>query len=447
MSHDSTAVFRERVFAAGLGPHYEAFVAAGWSTLAELCFTTSAKPGQDEETFATDVLEKALGDRTHASQGKLRRLFYEAYLITSAGLKRSAEPSTSDVPRQVPTVERDDRRKALALRLPALTVDGKFRGELDVSDRLIDKAIDMNDKNALTYIGLEWCSKREFEFLGGVKNTVLAPTADSRGYVQMRMSNDDEKPISVATDMTFMNAFMRRGLALDMGDIFAWELHEKLRNKMLAALSESPPQGFKRVALEQVFSADRKFWTLMSQETDGKVKRNETGERPCDASFAEVFKSFDFYMTLAPRQGSSAASSREQPKVPNDAAPAATPRLTNAEKKTIKHQLKLEEAKNLRLKPQGAGQQQHQPPGGKGCKKGKNAAPGAFRMPPQLAGMCAKSSAATGMLRLCYGFNLGTCTACGPGKSCQKGLHGCMKPDPATGEACGGPHTCSSCTK
>ena len=199
MAHDSKAFFRQRVFAVGLGAHYDTFVSNGWSTLAELSFTTHAKPGQDEDIFRTEVLERGLGDHNHPDQGKLRRFFYEAYLHTSAGLKRSADPSTAELPRQVPNVERDDRRKALAARLPALTIDGKFKGEMDVSDRLIDKFIDMHEKNTLAYVGLEWCSKREFEILGGNKKSILAHTPDSKSYIHMRLCQDDEKRISVAT--------------------------------------------------------------------------------------------------------------------------------------------------------------------------------------------------------------------------------------------------------
>ena len=64
------------------------------------------------------------------------------------------------------------------------------------------------------------------------------------------------------------------------------------------------------VGLEQVLAADRKFWTLLAEATDGEVKRNEEGLRPVDVAFSRVFESHSFYMMLAPRQGSFSASSR-----------------------------------------------------------------------------------------------------------------------------------------
>ena len=447
MSHDSKAVFRAAVFNEGLGVHYDKFVALKWTTFAQLCFTTSVKPGQDEEVFCRDVLDKALGSRDHEDQGLLRRLFCEAYLRTSTGMKQDFEPGAADLPQKIPIEEIDERRKELAFRLEALTVDGKFKGEMDCSDSLIERCIHMRRRNCLALIGFEWSTKREFDILGGSRDPVLTPTADSKGFIQMRLQQAEERPCFISSDMHFQNAYIRRGLALDMADVLAWELHEKLRLKLQAQLALSPPTGYRRVTLEQVLSADRSFWVQLAQETDGKVKRDNSGERPCDAHFSTVFKSFDFYMTYAPRQGFDASSSSDRQSVPKTAAAAAPaaaepPRLSKKEKQAIKNKLKDEEISALKQKslsgPQGGG--------GKGAKSaGKGGKP--VRMPAELVGMCPKTSAATGLSRLCYGFNLGTCTAVGPGKTCTKGLHGCMKPDPATGEACGGPHPCTGCKK
>ena len=453
-AHDSQAVFRAEVFRQGLGQHYAKFVELKWTTFARLCFTTSVKPGQDEETFANDILVPALGARDHEDQGLLRRLFYEAYLSTSAGLKFSADPTAADLPRTVPKAELDDRRKSLASRLGALTEDGRFKGELDCADKLIERCLHIHSRDALAYVGPEWCNKREFDLLGGTKNPVLAPSADSRGYVQMKLAQEEETPLWVCSEVVLQNALTRRGLALDMADVLDWTNHEKLRRKLQAALAKAPQEGFRRVSLEQVISADRLFWVEMDNEVEGKVQRNEDDDRPCDVAFDKTLKSYDFYMALQPRQGTDASSSRGGQK----AAPAAQPgpavdppRLSKPDKKSFKKQLKKEELDKLRAKAQLHSKGGAQPPvqfstgkgGGKGQQKGAQSA----KMPPQLIGMCSKSSAATGMLRLCYGFNLGTCTAVGPGKPCMKGLHGCMKPDPATGEACGEPHPCSVCKK
>ena len=450
-AHDSKAAFRSEVFRQGLGHHFETFVSLKWTTFARLCFTTSVKPGQDEEIFARDVLVPALGSRDHEDQGLLRRLFYEAYLSTSAGLKFSADPTAADLPRSVPKAELDDRRRILAARLDALTENGKFKGELDCADKLIERCLHIHHRNALAYVGPEWCNKREFDLLGGTKNPVLAPSADSRGYVQMRLAQEEETPLWVCTEIVLQNALMRRGLALDMADILDWVKHEKLRRKLQAAMAKDPQEGFRRVTIEQVISADRLFWVDMDNTVEGKVQRNDDDERPCDLAFDETLKSYDFYMALQPKQGSDAASSRDGAKAPRAPQPSpAASQLSKGDKKTIKKQLKNEELAKLRAKaqlpPKGA-QKHQQASAGKGGQKGQQKGAPSAKMPPQLIGMCSKSSAATGMLRLCYGFNLGTCSAASPGKQCMKGLHGCMKPDPTTGEACGGAHPCSSCTK
>ena len=120
------------------------------------------------------------------------------------------------------------------------------------------------------------------------------------------------------------------------------------------------------------------------------------------------------------------------------------PRASRKEKEVIKQQTKVEKAKAVR--------EQLATPGGKGSQggkaKGKGQKPGgSIRLPPGLEGMATKTSAATGMRRLCFGFNLGTCQAASPGGDCAKGLHACMKPVGPNGDACGGNHTASSCTK
>ena len=457
-AHDSKAVFRKEVFRQGLGHHYDTFVSLRWDTFARLTFTTSVKPGQNEEIFARDVLVPALGSADHADQGLLRRLFYEAYLSTSAGLKFAADPTAADLPRAIPSAELSERRRILAERLEALTVGGKFTGELDCADKLLERCIHMHGRDALAYVGPEWCNKKEFDLLGGTKIGILAPSADSKGYVQMRLTQEEEQPLWVCSEIVLQNALMRRGLSLDMADVLDWIMHEKLRRKLQAALAKVPQSGYRRVTLEQVISADRLFWVEMAQITDGKVQRNDDDERPCDLAFDEVLKSFDFYMALQPKQGSESSGSAVGAKPARTPQPQPQPQqqppaLSKADKKTInKLKAKDEEIARLRAKAQVQSkghQQQHQPgkAAGKGGAKGQQKGASAGKMPTQLIGMCSKSSAATGMVRLCYGFNLGTCSAASPGNQCTKGLHGCMKPDPASGEACGGPHPCSSCNK
>ena len=75
MSLDSNASFLERVQELGLGAHVARFETAGWRSMADLAFSTSYAPGNDEATFISEVVGVGLGAPDHADKNRLRRLF------------------------------------------------------------------------------------------------------------------------------------------------------------------------------------------------------------------------------------------------------------------------------------------------------------------------------------------------------------------------------------
>ena len=109
---DSKSWFSDRVRKLGLGAHEERIKDAGWTTMSELAFDTSYTPGGNEEVFLKDVVTKALGSPDHADKKHVRRLFTEAYTLAAGDLGRLTSASGEDVARKVPTVERQERRKA-----------------------------------------------------------------------------------------------------------------------------------------------------------------------------------------------------------------------------------------------------------------------------------------------------------------------------------------------
>ena len=114
MALDSPASFNNRVAELGLDAHVARFITAGWLTLADLAFASSFVPGGDEAAFTTDIVTVGLGSATHADKAKLRRLFFEAYTLAAADLRRRMETNSDDLPRKIPGVEREERRKRVA---------------------------------------------------------------------------------------------------------------------------------------------------------------------------------------------------------------------------------------------------------------------------------------------------------------------------------------------
>ena len=183
MSLDSHASFLERVLEIGLGAHVARFEIAGWKSMADLAFSTSFAPGNDEAIFINEVVNVGLGAPDHADKNRLRRIFLEACAMASADLKRRVEASPDDAPRVVPNAERLERRKRVAARLAGLAINGQLAGELNVSDRLMDLCIEMHDRNQLHYVAPDLCTKKTVDILGGKRDRLWESVPNAAGML------------------------------------------------------------------------------------------------------------------------------------------------------------------------------------------------------------------------------------------------------------------------
>ena len=220
---------------------------------------------------------------------------------------------------------------------------------------------------------------------------------------------------------------------MEMADLLSFENHEILRKKFVAALTKRPMTGFQSVGFGQIFDADVEFWMSLADLTRDGIKRGGASIRPCDAAFKEALSSENFTQAMMPRQGST-PSRPSQPHAEHSAAAAAAPSVSKAKRKRDQ-----QAASNIAAAFAPPKKQQQQQ---KGKAKGDRSN---VKLPPGLMGMCARSSPQTGSKRMCFGFNLGTCSACAPGQDCAKGAHLCMKPS-ANGQACSKAHGAGSCT-
>ena len=411
MSLDSTAVFSERVASLRLTAHAERFEAAGWHSYADLAFSTPYVPGQgDDERFLKDVVEKGLGTRESGDLAALRRLFFEAYSLAVADLKRKVEQSSDDLPRRIPTAERQERRLVVERRLVGISLTG----ELDVSNRLLDAVIQLAEDNVLRYIPWEECTARALE-LNGVKKDP-AWTTDTAGHIKAIAV---AKPLVANADseLKLHFALKRRGLAFEMGDLMQFELHERLVEKMIAAYMRPAIDGHKKVDVAQIERADKEAFRLMAERTRGGIRRDGTSVRPLDTAILQVLDDPDFRVALQPLPGSS-----------RSAAPPGVKRSAENENDDGRRKRKTtgQRLREMKQKLQGTAADD----GKKGEGKGKT------RMPSALIG---KLSALPDGRRICFNFNLTNgCDAAPPGASCNRGAHVCCEP------GCGKPHSLQS---
>ena len=312
-----------------------------------------------------------------------------------------------------------------------------MKGELDISDALLERAIAMYDANAVSYVSLDMCTKKENALLGVKKDRRWEHIPNAYGKLELRLVDDDTR-LSVDTQFAFIFALQRRALALQMGDVMEFSLSEKLRAKLIEVLMKPAPTGFLPVGMNQVLEADFVFWTQMVEETTEGIKRKPNG-RPCDNAFNTVFTSCEFRMALMNRQAGGGRSQGGQ--ASSSHLPVmSTPVDTEAAKS--KKQKKREAAER---RATGTPPNPVRPVSPKPVVTRQMKAP-RIALPKPLVGMCATPAAATGAKSFCFAYNMNGCKEAAPGKSCGRGFHGCMKPLPY-GEACSGSHTSSACTR
>ena len=431
MALDSPASFEERVLEIGLGAHLAAFEAAKWKTFAHLAF--AVPQGVSEAVFAEKVLVPGLGNADHEDASVLRRLFYESFMMASADLRRRTDPVSDDAIRKMPAAERRERFKRTETRLIGL----KMVGQLEVSHRLIERCGELEASNAIKHIHLEHCTTRDDEVRGIEKDPTWSQYPDPEsGTMRLKLLRDDLRN-QVDSQFALNFSLQRRNIAMDMADVMSYENGELLRSEFIAAMMETPEDGYQPFSLENLMAADVTFWTLLARETRDGVRRQGRVERPCDKVFEKVLSSRKFQQAMTPRQVT--ASSRRAP-------PPQLAIENRGQLGKTKGQVKRENKAANKIKAAFASPPPQAAIKGKGAAKGKTkGATDKVKLPPGLMGMCARSSPQTGSKRMCFGFNLGSCSACAPGQECAKGAHLCMKPS-AGGQACSKTHAASSCT-
>ena len=192
--------------------------------------------------------------------------------------------------------------------------------------------------------------------------------------------------------------------------------------------------GFLPCSVAQILEADELIWQQLSKRARGGIRRRGGAATPLDLLVPVVMSSLDIQMALMPRQG--------------NAAPPKQLAITAGDNSTkliaaLQRQIEDVRASTVRNAFNGAAPSAPKPlkdkpgkPGldakGKLGKAAKASGGSSLKPPPALAGAAVRSSVATGSVRMCFAYNLGTCKSKG---DCAKGAHLCMKML-KSGEAC-----------
>jgi hypothetical protein len=229
----------------------------------------------------------------------------------------------------------------------------------------------------------------------------------------------------VSCEFRLDSALERRSLAMMMGDLLEWSEHEKLRQDLLRSMAAPVPFGYAKVTIWQARNADEKAFELLERFTSGEVQR-VCGIRPLDALIDVVLTNLEYAHTLNPLP-LGAVGVKRPAQVMDAAPPQRQLALLDGPPSNKSKKVKAAEKRAAAIErsqsqewdkgsAKGAGKGKDK--GGKGA--GRGAALPAALSHPGCSGRDANDRS------ICYGFNLGTCTATPPGGTCDKGRHICV---------------------
>ena len=396
---DSEAVFKQRALQMGLESGvFDLFVQKGYTTMARYAFSCNYSPGSSTDRPFIDMIKDVLGrDATALETSVLCRLFSESYANVAADIKTQTEQTEESATRKLAPAERAQRLKDQQARLSGLNI----RGNYEPGDTLVDRCCSCYEQDRLVYVEWSACISREFELSNNVKKDTSL-SFSNEGVLKLA-KQEKHQPAATSTEIQVRYCLVRRGLAMDQANILSYKFHDKWTEFLLDTRMSDPPQGFQQVTMKQLELADKKLFTLLAEATREGIKA-QVGGKPCDLAFDKCFESTEVRHLLQPRPMPSGNAAN-----PGGNKPPRSPPLEGAPSPK---------------KPRANGK-------GKGLGKTTEFQ----RIPHDLLRLGAVANTPKGH-RLCFSFNLKSCSSQTKQQKCEKGLHlccvkGCHKAHPA----------------
>lgn len=301
-----------------------------------------------------------------------------------------------------------------------------MRNELEPSNLLVDKYVEMEEVGELRYLRWEEYSRRNQEAKGVKKDEFWKE--DAEGRIKKVYKEPDEH-VTVGGDMLSAKyALQRRGLAMNIANLLTFEAHEKLVQFYFDEMSRESLPGFHKVGLEQIRRADREIFVRLGEETRGGfTKVVLTGdEMALDKILSSIMVEPRIQALLFPLQ----AASQKVVSAPGNSA--GDKRLAAENERLMNEVKRMKASAGKGANPKGA-------KGGKG-KGGKGKKEGYRRGTPMPKSLLGMSMFIAGEPP-CFNYNLPHgCKAKGV-ERCSAGVHKCMHP------GCGGDHSLEHCPK
>ncbi|CAE7763885.1 SLC24A2 [Symbiodinium sp. CCMP2592] len=281
---ESGPVFKSRCAQVGLASaDVEKLEKVGVNSLAKFAFMTSYTPGSGDDKDLIAAFESALGTPPSVGQkSSFRRLFHEAYAVTTSEMKMLVERTDESIPRKLSVPERSERFEVVSKRLVGLSI----KNRLEPADSLVDSFVSQYEQDKLQFVPWEKLVSKEQEASTGAKREPFF-SLDSTG--KLRSETKVEVRADTSTELLLQLALQRRGIAMEMANILDYHHHHMWVERLLAARLDAPPSTHMQPTLDQCQQADRKLWQLLGEATRSGIQL-KAGGRPLDAIFEATWQ-------------------------------------------------------------------------------------------------------------------------------------------------------------
>ena len=405
---DSENVFKARMAAVGLDPTLSAdLITAGLNTMSKLAFICGVQPGvSDDKPFINSVYEILHRDPTSApiptlQLSFLRRLWFESHTTVMSEVKHRLEQTEETLPKKLPLVEREARRKAQVLKLAGVDLSG----HLEPAHSLVDYVWSLRESETLKYVDPSKCGSRESEIKGSKRESFLK--TDSSGRLVI-MSKDIITSADTSTEYRLRIALQRRSLAMDQVDILPYSISERYHDELYALTMRPVPPSHMPITTTQILEADKTVWARCAQLCREGLSP-KVGKYPLEEALLQARTDPVVISILQPLPKPVQATSSWRP-APYNNATSSNDGHNKGDRKGGK--------------------------GKKGYLKGNGKGKTTFSQNWLPKGLKGRPTTKSGE-KICYAFNLGTCHTTGP--KCERGSHVCT--------ACNEGHAYVNCPK
>ena len=390
---ESKASFRARALEIGIEEDtIDLLITAGLNSFSKLAYVCAVNPASGDDSKLKKAIEDLLWKEVTAVEMiSFRQLWFESYTIAMTELEERVKKTPLDTPRVLPLAERMVRIEKQKKDYPGLVFD-QF---LEPAHVLTDKAHAMIEDGVLQYIPPDKCLSRHDEIQN--QKTEQQVSFDSQGNLKVTKRATDLS-CDTSGELRLRQALARKALACDQAGLCSFNRLEEWHNQMMNATMRVPPSGHKYVTMQQVLSADRELWSMMSQESRGNLKVSAGAAPPLDKLIVKLRESPQVLCFMTPLPGSTVA---QGPK-PQPATPKQVPQGPKRPASDTTGPKPFPKNKQRRTTE----------PGGKTVKDLLNS------MPPNCV-----SKTDSGKF-ICLHFNNGTCRR-QKSSSCNMGLHIC----------------------